>query len=69
MILTGKIRNGKRRYGVWAGNENGQAENTTRCIAEVAPECGWTHHQCSRKRGHGPNGLYCKQHGKKAEGA
>ena len=24
-------------------------------------------HQCTRKRGYGPNGLYCKQHAAKQE--
>ena len=38
-------------------------EDQTRCIERV-----WSgstlmgDHQCSRKRGHGPGGLYCKQH-------
>ena len=42
-------------------------ENETNCVEEVLrPErmyfgYSW---QCSRKRGHGKNGLYCKQHAK-----
>jgi len=24
-------------------------------------------HQCYKKRGHGPNGIYCRQHAKLAE--
>lgn len=53
----------KRVYGQWAGNERGTPEDTTRCIEEVRPM--WVSYQCTRKRGHGPNGLYCKQHAKK----
>ena len=51
-----------RKYGVWAGNPRGRPENTTRCIANVSDGTGWHWYQCSRKRGHGPDGLYCKQH-------
>lgn len=43
-----------------------KAENPKNCIAIVHPNdwmtrtlFGW---QCSRKRGHGKDGLYCKQH-------
>ena len=28
---------------------------------------GWNSHQCLRKNGYGPSGLYCKQHAKKVE--
>ena len=52
-----------RIYGQWAGNEQGTKEVPTRCIQEVWT--GWHSHQCDRKRGHGPDGLYCKQHAKK----
>ena len=57
--------NGERRYGVWNGCPQGQAEDPTRCIEEVWPIKGWIPYQCCRKRGHGPDGLYCKQHNKK----
>jgi hypothetical protein len=61
-----RIINGEPRYGVWAGCPQGQAEDLTRCIEEVWPTDGsWIPYQCSRKRGHGPDGLYCKQHAKK----
>lgn len=56
---------GKRRYGQWAGNEAGIAEDKIKCVAEV----GWDEfitRQCQRKRGYGPNDLYCKQHAKTA---
>jgi hypothetical protein len=56
-----RIINGERRYGACGVCPMGQAEDPTRCIEEVD---GWIPHQCSRKRGHGPDGLYCKQHAK-----
>jgi hypothetical protein len=59
------IINGERRYGVWRGCAMGQAEDLTCCIEEVWPSGGFLPHQCSRKRGHGPDGLYCGQHAKK----
>lgn len=34
-----------------------------RCVERVHVNVGFGRFaQCSRKRGHGPNGLYCKQH-------
>jgi len=53
----------RRRYGEWSGNPNGYPEDRRKCIEEVYPEGQWHSRQCSRKRGHGPDGLYCKQHG------
>ena len=56
----------KRRYGVWGGNPKGMPEDATSCIEEVWPSGAcWIPYQCTRKRGHGPDGLYCKQHAKK----
>lgn len=51
-----------RRYGKWAGSPDGVPEDTALCVFE----CGVSPHyrQCSRQRGHGPDGLYCKQHAK-----
>lgn len=63
--LPKKGKDGNRRYGKWAGNPNGNPEDATRCIVEV-PD-GYLFAQCSRKRGHGPNGEYCGQHAKKAK--
>lgn len=58
----------ERRYGQWAGNPKGTPEDPECCIEEVWPtQGGWSPYQCSRKRGHGPDGLYCKQHAKKHE--
>ena len=68
-----------RQYGVWAGNPQGVPEDKTKCVEEVptrtwgmenmrwAAVAGWRKYcysQCSRKRGHGPGGLYCAQHEK-----
>lgn len=64
MIVPDKRRKGRRVYGDWAGNPDGHLEDLTRCIAEVRPPVGWGSGQCTRLRGHGPNGEYCKQHGK-----
>jgi hypothetical protein len=50
------------KYGTWAGNPKGYKYEEGRCAEEVSE-----HHiffQCSRKNGHGINGLYCKQHSK-----
>ncbi len=52
-----------RRYGQWAGDPQGRAEDKTRCVEEVHQ--GWHFYQCQRKRGHGPLGEYCKQHASK----
>jgi hypothetical protein len=58
-----KVVDGKRIYGAWAGYPEGDAEDETCCIEEVSTRERWTrYHQCFRKRGHGENGLYCKQH-------
>lgn len=52
-----------RTYGRGYAGSPGTPEDPTRCIEKV-----WSgsmlsgHVQCSRKRGHGPDGLYCKQH-------
>jgi hypothetical protein len=57
----------KRVYDKWGGNPKGIPEDPTRCIEEVVDWSGWHYFQCSRKRGYGPNGEYCKQHAKKIE--
>jgi hypothetical protein len=52
-----------RFYGKWAGNPKGIREDPQRCIAEVSDRERWTHfYQCQRKRGKGPEGLYCGIH-------
>ncbi len=55
-----------RRYGQWAGDPEGQAEDKTQCIEGVMGD--WQSYQCMRKRGYGEDGLYCKQHAKIKEG-
>ena len=65
-----KIIDSERRYGAWVGNPDGRPEDKTHCIEEVWPQGrGWIPYQCQRKRGHGKDGLYCKQHAKKSEGS
>ncbi len=56
------------RYHKWAGNPNGRAYKEGFCSWQVW-EVGRaiTSHQCSRKNGHGPAGLYCRQHAKMVE--
>ena len=49
-----------RRYGRY-----GNPEDPKRCVVEVAERPHYIQRsQCSRKRGHGKDGLYCKQHAK-----
>lgn len=51
--------NGKRYY----GRNNCVPENPERCIEEVSDRGRWAHyHQCTNKRGYGPDGLYCAIH-------
>ncbi len=51
-----------RVYDKSALNPKGTPEDKTRCIKEVSDDTGWHIYQCSRKRGYGREGLYCKQH-------
>jgi hypothetical protein len=58
----------ERRYGVWSGDLKGTAQNVLRCVSEVFAGEGFARYygrQCTRPRGHGPDGLYCKQHARK----
>ncbi len=50
----------KYRYGTWAGNPKGNKYRAGKCAYEVWAD--FIAHQCSRNWGHGPDGLYCKQH-------
>jgi hypothetical protein len=54
------------RYRTWGGNPKGYAYREGYC-AESVPDGGRSvlSHQCERKNGHGPDGLYCKQHAKR----
>lgn len=51
-----------RRYGY-----QNFPEDTDRCVVDVPDRSSVTFYQCSRKRGYGPGGLYCKQHAKMVE--
>ena len=48
----------ERRYGNWAGKPNGYPEDKTRCVNSILGTYSWIPKQCSRRRGHGPNGEY-----------
>lgn len=52
----------KHRYGKWAGNPKGQEQDPVRCVVEVWQANDCKSRQCKRRRGHGQNGLFCKQH-------
>lgn len=52
-------------YGRWVGNPAGRRYNVKYCAYEVREkQRGAMARQCSRKRGHGPDNLYCKSHAK-----
>lgn len=53
---------GLRRYGKWAGNREGSKEDLKRCVEQLFDRPHPGGYQCSRPRGHGPDGLYCRQH-------
>ena len=50
-----------QRSGFW-DMEYGK-DDSRQCVRTVR-NVPWYRYQCTRKRGHGPDGLYCKQHGK-----
>lgn len=53
----------EKRYGKWAGCPNGRAYDPKRCAEEVQESIrGGLFHQCARKPGYGPDGLFCRQH-------
>lgn len=52
-----------RRYGAWAGAPVEYPERVEDCVVEVSVgRRNALFHQCGRRRGHGPLGLYCRQH-------
>ena len=55
----------ERRYGKSLANPRGFAFLPSYCVELVWD--GWGERQCLRKRGHGPNGEYCKQHARRLE--
>ena len=52
----------KRNYNKWAGNPYGEWYNPKRCAYEAPDASIGLYRQCRRHPGHGPDGLYCKQH-------
>jgi hypothetical protein len=53
----------KKSYGAWAGFPQGHPPDLARCCEEVCSRERWTRfYQCTKPRGHGPDGAYCKQH-------
>jgi hypothetical protein len=50
------------RYGQWSGNPKGSPYDTEKCAYGVYSGSSMIQLQCSRKHGHGPEKLYCKQH-------
>jgi hypothetical protein len=57
-------KGGLRWYGQHLGNVR---EWESRCAAAVGSPDYEIGHQCRRPRGHGPGGLFCRQHAKQAE--
>lgn len=54
-----------RYYNIWFGNLGGTPEDIMRCIEPVSELLKpFYYRQCARPRGHGLEGLYCKQHAK-----
>lgn len=60
---------GVRIYGQSAANPRGDKERKDNCLAEPYSCHSFVSMQCTRKRGHGPDGLFCKQHAKMIEKA
>lgn len=54
----------QHRYNKWAGNPKGSPYREDRCACEVFDGRA-LFYQCCRKPGHGPAGLFCKQHAQK----
>ncbi len=52
-----------KKYGVWAGNREGNDYKPENCAYSVMHD--YLSAQCSRKSGHGKDDLFCKQHAKK----
>lgn len=50
-------------YGAWATNPEGYKPDLTRCCEAIWTKERWSRQlQCGRKRGHGPDQAFCKQH-------
>ena len=59
--------NGVRWYGGGVGIRKPRPGNKDLCAEEITTyNMNWpSWHQCSRRKGHGKDGLLCKQHAKK----
>lgn len=58
----------KESYGKWSGRPEGNKPNYDNCCAEIPRAKGaYIMKQCERRKGYGPNGNYCKQHGTAAD--
>ena len=62
MMDRAKVSMTARSYGKWAGNPRGYKEDVARCAAQTFGGPWSLGDQCGRKRGHGTDGLLCKQH-------
>ena len=61
--LTSRREAEEYRYGQWGGNPSGRAYDPERCAEEVMErERGGLFHQCTRRPGLGPDGIFCRQH-------
>lgn len=56
----------KLRYGECSFSPGARYQDH-QCAATVWRSGAYRSSQCSRKPGHGPGGLYCKQHAKEVE--
>lgn len=53
----------KEKYGAWAGFPAGHKPDLSRCCEAVWSRERWSRqYQCTKPRGYGPDGAYCKQH-------
>lgn len=57
----------KERYGVTPATPFGMAPDFNKCAEEVSDYYTGVH-QCKRRRGHGPDGAYCKKHAEVHDG-
>jgi hypothetical protein len=57
----------ERKYNITRKNPEGVPEDEAKCVQSVWVAHRWNYKQCSRKRGHGLNGEYCKQHKKEQD--
>jgi hypothetical protein len=66
-MITTKAAAKMETYGRGGTYNRGRKYDETQCVHGVWS--GYQHHQCTRKPGHGPDELYCKQHDPVAKAA